>query len=118
MRLGSVHLPGDAQRTHVRRSRHYLFTTRRSRADELPGSREIKNKKTVGRVGLGRFELDWAKRACWDLDWAALGCWAGLGRARLVSRWAGPPRSGLGHWIWTGALDPDRFATCAGPERS
>ncbi|PKI64664.1 hypothetical protein CRG98_014953 [Punica granatum] len=26
-RLGSVHLPGDARRTHVRRSRHYLFTT-------------------------------------------------------------------------------------------
>ncbi|OWM71850.1 hypothetical protein CDL15_Pgr017733 [Punica granatum] len=38
-RLGSVHLPGDARRTHVRRSRHYLFTTRRSRAGELPGLR-------------------------------------------------------------------------------
>ncbi|PKI39339.1 hypothetical protein CRG98_040274 [Punica granatum] len=38
-RLGSVHLPGDARRTHVRRSRHYLFTTRKSRAGELPGSR-------------------------------------------------------------------------------
>ncbi|PKI68442.1 hypothetical protein CRG98_011167 [Punica granatum] len=35
-RLGSVHLPGDARRTHVRRSRHLLFTTRRSRAVELP----------------------------------------------------------------------------------
>ncbi|PKI78486.1 hypothetical protein CRG98_001126 [Punica granatum] len=31
-RLRSVHLSGDARRTHVRRSRHYLFTTRRSRA--------------------------------------------------------------------------------------
>ncbi|PKI49150.1 hypothetical protein CRG98_030496 [Punica granatum] len=38
-RLGSIHLPGDAQRTHVRMSRHYLFTIRRSRADELPDSR-------------------------------------------------------------------------------
>ncbi|PKI40923.1 hypothetical protein CRG98_038688 [Punica granatum] len=38
-RLGSVHLPGGARRTHVRRSRHYLFTTRRSRAGELPESR-------------------------------------------------------------------------------
>ncbi|PKI64636.1 hypothetical protein CRG98_014974 [Punica granatum] len=38
-RLGSVHLPGDARRTHVRRSRHLLFTTRRSRAVEPPGSR-------------------------------------------------------------------------------
>ncbi|PKI60381.1 hypothetical protein CRG98_019230 [Punica granatum] len=38
-RLGSVHLPGDARRTHVRRSRHLLFTTRRSRAVESLGSR-------------------------------------------------------------------------------
>ncbi|PKI49211.1 hypothetical protein CRG98_030400 [Punica granatum] len=38
-RLGSVHLPGDARRTHVRRSHHLLFTTRRSRAVESPGSR-------------------------------------------------------------------------------
>ncbi|PKI46430.1 hypothetical protein CRG98_033182 [Punica granatum] len=38
-RLGSVHLPGDGRRTRVRRSRHLLFTTRRSRAVELPGSR-------------------------------------------------------------------------------
>ncbi|PKI78417.1 hypothetical protein CRG98_001190 [Punica granatum] len=38
-RLGSVHLPEDARWTHVRRSRHYLFTTRRSMAGELPGSR-------------------------------------------------------------------------------
>ncbi|PKI70811.1 hypothetical protein CRG98_008806 [Punica granatum] len=38
-RLGSVHLPGDARRTHVRRSRHLLFMTRRSRAVESPGSR-------------------------------------------------------------------------------
>ncbi|PKI68954.1 hypothetical protein CRG98_010634 [Punica granatum] len=38
-RLGSVHLPGDARRTHVRMSRHLLFTTRRSRAVESPGSR-------------------------------------------------------------------------------
>ncbi|PKI26106.1 hypothetical protein CRG98_049205, partial [Punica granatum] len=37
--LGSVHLPGNARRTHVRRSRHYLFTIRRSRAGESPGSR-------------------------------------------------------------------------------
>ncbi|PKI74110.1 hypothetical protein CRG98_005489 [Punica granatum] len=38
-RLGSVYLPGDARRTHVRRSRHLLFTTRRSRAVESPESR-------------------------------------------------------------------------------
>ncbi|PKI64987.1 hypothetical protein CRG98_014611 [Punica granatum] len=38
-RLRSIHLPGDARRTHVRRSRHSLFTTRRSRAVESPGSR-------------------------------------------------------------------------------
>ncbi|PKI67431.1 hypothetical protein CRG98_012181 [Punica granatum] len=38
-RLGSIHLPGDARRTHVRKSRHLLFTTRRSRAVESPGSR-------------------------------------------------------------------------------
>ncbi|PKI66830.1 hypothetical protein CRG98_012836 [Punica granatum] len=38
-RLGSVHLNRDARRTHVRKSRHYLFTIRRSRAGELPGSR-------------------------------------------------------------------------------
>ncbi|PKI78640.1 hypothetical protein CRG98_001017 [Punica granatum] len=38
-RLGSVHLRGDERRTHVRRSRYYLFTTRRSRADESFGSR-------------------------------------------------------------------------------
>ncbi|OWM72182.1 hypothetical protein CDL15_Pgr018065 [Punica granatum] len=38
--LGSVHLPGDARRTHLRRSRHYPFTTRRSRAGKLPGSRD------------------------------------------------------------------------------
>ncbi|OWM86190.1 hypothetical protein CDL15_Pgr011014 [Punica granatum] len=36
-RLGSVHLPGDARRMHVRRSRHYLFTTQRSRAVSCPG---------------------------------------------------------------------------------
>ncbi|PKI69367.1 hypothetical protein CRG98_010249 [Punica granatum] len=38
-RLGSIHIPGDARRTHVRRSRHSLFTTRRSRAVESLGSR-------------------------------------------------------------------------------
>ncbi|PKI37770.1 hypothetical protein CRG98_041839, partial [Punica granatum] len=38
-RLGSIYLPGDARWTHVRRSRHSLFTTRRSRAVESPGSR-------------------------------------------------------------------------------
>ncbi|PKI74823.1 hypothetical protein CRG98_004784 [Punica granatum] len=38
-RLGSIHLPEDAQRTSVRRSCHLLFTTRRSRAVESPGSR-------------------------------------------------------------------------------
>ncbi|PKI35649.1 hypothetical protein CRG98_043961 [Punica granatum] len=38
-RLGSAHLPRDARRKRVRRSRHLLFTTRRSRAVELPGSR-------------------------------------------------------------------------------
>ncbi|PKI41738.1 hypothetical protein CRG98_037871 [Punica granatum] len=37
--LGGVHPPRDVRRTHVRGSRHYLFTIRRSRADELPGSR-------------------------------------------------------------------------------
>ncbi|PKI48220.1 hypothetical protein CRG98_031375 [Punica granatum] len=42
MRLGSVHLPGDARRTHVRRSRHLLFTTRRSRAIESPRSRGMR----------------------------------------------------------------------------
>ncbi|PKI58751.1 hypothetical protein CRG98_020858 [Punica granatum] len=38
-RLGSVHLLRDARRTHVRMSRHLLFTTRRSRAIESPESR-------------------------------------------------------------------------------
>ncbi|PKI63433.1 hypothetical protein CRG98_016100 [Punica granatum] len=38
-RLGSVHFPGDTRRTRLRRSRHLLFTTRRSRAVESPGSR-------------------------------------------------------------------------------
>ncbi|PKI61764.1 hypothetical protein CRG98_017814 [Punica granatum] len=38
-RLGSVHLLGDARRTCVRRSHHLLFTTRRSKAVESPGSR-------------------------------------------------------------------------------
>ncbi|PKI65483.1 hypothetical protein CRG98_014141 [Punica granatum] len=38
-RLRSVYLPEDARRTHVRRSRHLLFMTRRSRVVELPGSR-------------------------------------------------------------------------------
>ncbi|OWM68184.1 hypothetical protein CDL15_Pgr016384 [Punica granatum] len=51
----------------------------------------------------------------WNSGWVESGrCWAGLtaglgllqlGRAGLVSSWAGPPRSGLGHWIWTGPLD-------------
>ncbi|PKI56026.1 hypothetical protein CRG98_023585, partial [Punica granatum] len=35
-RLGSIHLPVG---TRVRRSRHLLFTTRRSRAVKSPGSR-------------------------------------------------------------------------------
>ncbi|PKI68869.1 hypothetical protein CRG98_010724 [Punica granatum] len=39
MQLGSVHLPRDARRTHVRRSRHSSFTTCRSRAVESPGCR-------------------------------------------------------------------------------
>ncbi|PKI58159.1 hypothetical protein CRG98_021447 [Punica granatum] len=38
-RLGSVYLPGDTRRMSVRRSRHLMFTTRRSRAVESPGSR-------------------------------------------------------------------------------
>ncbi|PKI49535.1 hypothetical protein CRG98_030072 [Punica granatum] len=38
-RLRSIHLPGDARRTHVKRSRHSLFTTRRSRPVESPESR-------------------------------------------------------------------------------
>ncbi|PKI77754.1 hypothetical protein CRG98_001878 [Punica granatum] len=37
--LGVSTFPGDAGWTSVRRSRRYLFTTRRSRASELPGSR-------------------------------------------------------------------------------
>ncbi|PKI73159.1 hypothetical protein CRG98_006446 [Punica granatum] len=37
--LGSVHLPRDAQRTRVRRSRHLLFTTRRLGAVVSPESR-------------------------------------------------------------------------------
>ncbi|PKI34782.1 hypothetical protein CRG98_044827, partial [Punica granatum] len=36
-RLGSVHLPGDARRTQVRRSRHLLFMTRRSGPLSRPG---------------------------------------------------------------------------------
>ncbi|PKI73267.1 hypothetical protein CRG98_006344 [Punica granatum] len=42
MQLGSVHLPEDVRRTHVRRSRHLLFTTRRSRVVKLPGSRGMR----------------------------------------------------------------------------
>ncbi|PKI52578.1 hypothetical protein CRG98_027006 [Punica granatum] len=38
-RLGSVHLPRDARRKYVRRSRHLLFTTRKSRAIKLPESK-------------------------------------------------------------------------------
>ncbi|PKI78937.1 hypothetical protein CRG98_000671 [Punica granatum] len=38
-RLGSVHLPGDVRQTHVRRTCHFLFTTRRSMAVKSPGSR-------------------------------------------------------------------------------
>ncbi|PKI34589.1 hypothetical protein CRG98_045020 [Punica granatum] len=38
-RLGSVYLPKDARQARVRRSRHLLFTTRKSRAVELLGSR-------------------------------------------------------------------------------
>ncbi|PKI61329.1 hypothetical protein CRG98_018284 [Punica granatum] len=45
-RLGSVHLPGDVRRTRVRRSRHLLFTTRRSRVVELPGSRGTRSRHT------------------------------------------------------------------------
>ncbi|PKI61995.1 hypothetical protein CRG98_017627 [Punica granatum] len=45
-RLGIVHLPGDARRTHVRRSPHLLFTTRRSRAVESPGSRGTRSRDT------------------------------------------------------------------------
>ncbi|PKI49661.1 hypothetical protein CRG98_029906 [Punica granatum] len=37
--LGSVHLSGDSRRTHVRRSRHLLFATRRLRAVKSPRSR-------------------------------------------------------------------------------
>ncbi|PKI58278.1 hypothetical protein CRG98_021360 [Punica granatum] len=37
--LGSVHLPGDARQTRMKRSRHLLFMTRRSRAVESLGSR-------------------------------------------------------------------------------
>ncbi|PKI65465.1 hypothetical protein CRG98_014123 [Punica granatum] len=37
--LGSVYHPEDARRMRVRRSRHYLFTIRRSRAGELPESK-------------------------------------------------------------------------------
>ncbi|PKI79309.1 hypothetical protein CRG98_000323 [Punica granatum] len=44
-RLESVHLPGDARRTRVKRSRRYLFTTRRSKTSELP---EFRVKDTPG----------------------------------------------------------------------
>ncbi|PKI26256.1 hypothetical protein CRG98_049055, partial [Punica granatum] len=37
-RLGSIHIPGDARRTHVRRSCHSLLTTRRSRPLSHPAS--------------------------------------------------------------------------------
>ncbi|PKI50529.1 hypothetical protein CRG98_029083 [Punica granatum] len=49
-RLGSVHLPGDARRTRMRRSRHLLFTTRRSRAVESPGSRGTGNENARHRI--------------------------------------------------------------------
>ncbi|PKI72033.1 hypothetical protein CRG98_007579 [Punica granatum] len=50
MRLGSVHLPGDARRMHVKRSHHLLFTTQRSRAVKSPGSR--------GTRGVAKLQID------------------------------------------------------------
>ncbi|PKI79285.1 hypothetical protein CRG98_000299 [Punica granatum] len=38
MRFGSVHLPGDTQRTHMRMNRHLPIYDRRSRAGKLPES--------------------------------------------------------------------------------
>ncbi|PKI76944.1 hypothetical protein CRG98_002654 [Punica granatum] len=55
-RLGSVHLPGDARRTRVRRSRHLLFTTRRSRAVESPRSRGTGNNNANYRIYGKRIE--------------------------------------------------------------
>ncbi|PKI65006.1 hypothetical protein CRG98_014591 [Punica granatum] len=48
-RLRSVHLPRDARRAYVRRSRHLLFTTQGSRAVEFPGSRGTSGMITPGR---------------------------------------------------------------------
>ncbi|PKI39663.1 hypothetical protein CRG98_039948 [Punica granatum] len=49
-RLESVHLPGDARRTRVRRSRHLLFMTCRLRAVESPGSRGMGNEDARHRI--------------------------------------------------------------------
>ncbi|PKI75086.1 hypothetical protein CRG98_004560 [Punica granatum] len=75
-RLRSVHLPGDTRRTHVRKSRHYMFTTRRSRADNLVCW-------GVGRTGpkgwTGPTGTNWAELGRWLLDWTTgpgPNCWA------------------------------------------
>ncbi|PKI61598.1 hypothetical protein CRG98_017973 [Punica granatum] len=55
-RLGSIHLPG-ARRTHVRRSRHSLFTTHRSRVVESPGSRGTRQ-RGLKEPGVGSNRTD------------------------------------------------------------
>ncbi|PKI76900.1 hypothetical protein CRG98_002687 [Punica granatum] len=59
-RLGSVHLPGKARRTYVRRSHYYLFTTRRSRAGKVT---EVESEPLgpATRSGLNRPE--WVENA-------------------------------------------------------
>ncbi|PKI64869.1 hypothetical protein CRG98_014736 [Punica granatum] len=57
MRPESVHLPGDARRTRMRRSRHLLFTTRRSRAVESPRSRGTRQ-RGLKELGVGSDRTD------------------------------------------------------------
>ncbi|PKI59533.1 hypothetical protein CRG98_020061 [Punica granatum] len=70
-RLESVHLSEDARRTHVRRSRHYQFTTRRSRAGRDP-DRIGPNWAAIGPAKLGWAGLD-VGRLGRMLDWTAAG---------------------------------------------
>ncbi|PKI51927.1 hypothetical protein CRG98_027683 [Punica granatum] len=63
-RLGSAHLPGNARRTHVRRSYHLLFTTRRSRAVESPGSRGTRKIETLKMNGTGRANETHPRTGC------------------------------------------------------
>ncbi|PKI46497.1 hypothetical protein CRG98_033113 [Punica granatum] len=62
-RLGSIHLPGDARRTHMRRSRHSLFTTRRSRAAESLGSWGTVRTRISSRRGTHARSL---RNAAWE----------------------------------------------------